>query len=933
MFRLMLQKLLHKKWMVLCLLIGNVLLIATATSYPMYKNASLKRMLDDEMEAYMKENSDCDIMNFFLSSQNGSNVKGYNSMVTKGDSTVKGIGIKVKNKVWHFNLVVSAANSLLARDDVGERQFEIGALSNFENCSNLLSGRYGCDGIGEDGCLEAVVTTDCLVNMNLLIGEELEFGYIKDASGKNIRVKIVGVVDPVREGNTSWVEEDKAFDNELLISYSAFEKIFLGETFAKSYIRCNWFYVFDLGSIEVKKIDHVLNETQAIADTSSLSLKITAPGYLSVLKSFKQTENKIHVTLIILQVPVMALLLAFLFMISGQMLSLEQNEISLLKSRGASKHQIGRLYLLQSTLVDLISCLIGLPIGILMCQLIGSSEAFLEFNFARLLSVKLSGEVWIYALAASAASILVTLIPALKASGLSIVKLKQKKARSSKKLWQKLYLDVIIFGVSVYGYYTFSRQTEDLAKDVMSGKGLDPLLYLSSVLFILGAGMIFLRIQPYVVKLIFAVGKKKWQPAGYASFLQIIRTGTKQQFVMLFLVLTVSLGIYDSTVARTIISNAEDNATYMIADDIVMVEAWKSNILSVQLDPTIELKYVEPDFGKYDNADGIEKAARVFIDNKVTFKHGNSLSVTTLMAVDTKEFGEAVIFDSSLLDKHINHYLNAISQDPDAILCSRSFESLQGYKVGDKLVYTGSDGKSVTGVIKDFVDYWPTFKPTEVRLLNDGTTEEVTNYLVVAHLSTIQSEWGKTPYHIFIRLRDNADKDFFYNFVENNKITLAKYENLADKKEDIRQDTLFQGTNGILTMSFIVILILCLAGYLIYWIMSIKSRELLFGVFRAMGMRKSEIVHMLFNEQLATGIFSIAVGALIGILSSRMFVPMIQLAYAGESQVTPLSLTIYGSDMIRLFSVILVMVIVSIVVLSKIVSSMKITNALKLGED
>ena len=303
------------------------------------------------------------------------------------------------------------------------------------------------------------------------------------------------------------------------------------------------------------------------------------------------------------------------------------------------------------------------------------------------------------------------------------------------------------------------------------------------------------------------------------------------------------------------------------------------------------------------------------------------------MAIDTKEFGEAVEFDSTLLDKHINHYLNSISQDPDSVLCSRSFETLFGYKVGDKLTYTGSDGKSIVGVIAGFVDYWPTFKPTGIRLLNDGTTEETTNFLIVAHLSTIQSEWGKTPYNVFLRLSDPSDENFIYDFVAENNIKLSKYENLADKKEAIRQDTLFQGTNGILTMSFIVILILCLAGYLIYWIMSIKSRELLFGVFRAMGMRKGEIVNMLFNEQLATGIFSIAAGAVIGVISSKMFVPMIQLAYAGENQVTPLRLTIYGSDMIRLFSVIFVMVVVSIVVLSRIVSSMKITNALKLGED
>lgn len=50
MIRFLMQKLLHKKWMVVSLLIGNVLLIAIACSNPMYKNASLQRTLTKSFE-------------------------------------------------------------------------------------------------------------------------------------------------------------------------------------------------------------------------------------------------------------------------------------------------------------------------------------------------------------------------------------------------------------------------------------------------------------------------------------------------------------------------------------------------------------------------------------------------------------------------------------------------------------------------------------------------------------------------------------------------------------------------------------------------------------------------------------------------------------------------------------------------------------------
>lgn len=931
MFRLMLQKLLHKKWMVFCLLIGNVLLIATATSYPMYKNASLKKMLDNELKVYSKSADDLGLVHFFLTCRNGGNINGVNNMFEVENTIASSLNVELDGITRHFSHVVTEMNTTLERDDVKPQQVKVGMLSGLPENSDILAGRMYSDSI-EDGVIEAVVTTEGMMKMNLLLDETVRFERLKDANGNKILVKIVGVVDPHKDADC-WIEESDVFENELLISQKYFEENYLGDKLNKYYIRFNWFYHLNAFSIDTKKSDLVIKATEELLDKNTNALKISEPGYLSVLKQFRQTENKVTVTLMILQVPVMALLLAFLFMISGQMLSMEQNEISLLKSRGASKGQIGVLYLIQSSVMSVFSLIIGLPLGILMCQFIGSSEAFLEFSTGTFLKVKVDKEVVYYALAAVLASILVTLIPALSASGLSIVRLKAKKARSGKKLWQKLYLDFIIFGISLYGLYSFNRQTDEMAAKVLEGAGLDPLLYLSSVFFILGAGMIFLRIQPLIVKLIFTIGKKFWKPASYASFLQIIRTGAKNQFVMLFLVLTVSLGIFDSTVARTIITNSENNITYLTGSDIVLNEAWASNMALASIDPSVELVYKEPDFGKFLNSENVEHAARVYVNDKAYVKNKNNKTDVTVMAIDTKEFGNTIVFDNSVLDKHINHYLNDMAVNPDFILVSRSFETLKELKVGDKLDYYNENGSPISGIIAGFVDYWPTFQPDGMTILSDGTSEKTKNYLIISHLSVIQAEWGKTPYSVYLKLKDQDNNEFFADYVTENKIQLVSYTNLNQEKENIRKSTLFQGTNGVLTMSFIIILVLCLAGYLIYWIMSIRSRELLFGVLRAMGMKKAEIIRMLFNEQLATGIFSIAVGGVIGVIGSKLFVPMIQLAYAGDNQVTPLKLTMQSSDFIKLGSMILVMVIACIAVLAVIISKMKITNALKLGED
>ena len=53
MLGIMLEKLWHKKWMNVCLLLGCILLTATVVSFPIYRSAAYNRMLTDEFESYI----------------------------------------------------------------------------------------------------------------------------------------------------------------------------------------------------------------------------------------------------------------------------------------------------------------------------------------------------------------------------------------------------------------------------------------------------------------------------------------------------------------------------------------------------------------------------------------------------------------------------------------------------------------------------------------------------------------------------------------------------------------------------------------------------------------------------------------------------------------------------------------------------------------
>ena len=656
-------------------------------------------------------------------------------------------------------------------------------------------------------------------------------------------------------------------------------------------------------------------------------IEVSKPVYMDLISELGTKVNKVSVTLLILQVPVLVLLCAFLFMISSQMLSLEQNEISMFKSRGAGGFQIFMLYFLQTLIVTTASAIIGIFLGRYMCQVLGSSNAFLEFVSRRALDVRITSEVWMYVGIAMLISVLMTVLPVISYSHVSIVSLKRNRARVKKSILQRFYLDFALLAFGLYGLYSFTKQKDDLVLKVMNGDSLDPMLYFSSSIFILGAGLVALRIQPLIVKILFKIGKKIWSPQTYASLLQIIRTSAKQYFIMCFLILTVALGIFNATVARTVLSNAENNTKYQIGPDVVMQERWKDNHEYVHTMAKDQLSYYEPSPARFDDIKGV--AARTNVLRETITLDG--LYEVDYMGINSKEFGEVVKMQDGLLPTHINNYLNVLAVDANAVLLSESFRSVYGYKIGDSITLTAVNHKEYTAVISGFFSYWPTYSATVMERQGDGSYVSENQFLIVGNLSTAQYSWEVRPYEVWFKMAGSADG--VYDFIEENKIDVVKFLDRYEETRKIRNQTLFQGTNGILTMSFIVILILCGAGFLIYWILSIRSRELLFGVFRAMGMSRGAILHMLVNEQIFSSCLAIALGALIGWIASRCYVPLIQIAYSSDRQTLPLELITKSSDMVRLFVVIGAVFIVCMVILTRIVLSMKITNALKLGED
>ena len=90
---------------------------------------------------------------------------------------------------------------------------------------------------------------------------------------------------------------------------------------------------------------------------------------------------------------------------------------------------------------------------------------------------------------------------------------------------------------------------------------------------------------------------------------------------------------------------------------------------------------------------------------------------------------------------------------------------------------------------------------------------------------------------------------------------------------------------------------------------------------------------MLILEQIFSGALSVLAGIGIGKLASRMYVPMLQMAYAAANQILPLELYTNGEDLLRLYGALALMMVICLLVLILLVFRLNMTKALKLGEE
>lgn len=949
------RKIINNKWLFLCLLIGALSACGVLSSIPLYSNAILQKVLTKDLENYHVQNKRSP--GAYTVELVGKGLYEKTLVNQVRDIAERQLSTSINLPVVEELASIKLNSMKISRDGddfFNEQRISANpvSLSNYEQHIKLVQGRIPSKEI-TGGTYEVVISLDAMNQLQLLMDQEyaLEWeDFLTKQQGQIARFKVVGVFTVEDVNSLFWSGWRLRDLNGALLFYEDQIQELLEKQDRVSIrsTEITWFY--DYRAVKIDQVDPILDileEQFRWNNRNGNIVKFTFPMQ-EVLETYQERQAQLRITLWILTIPMMLIICFYTMMISGLIVRNSRNEIAVIKSRGAGKFQVFLIYMIESVTLAAFSFIAGPRIGFFVCRVLGSSNGFLEFVNRKALIPVITSEIYGYSGIAAVIFMLFMLVPAVKASTTGIVEYKRNLANGAvKPFWQKFYLDILILVVCGYGYYNFTNRQNILGLSGLSGTeiGVDPLLFFISTFFILGVSLLFLRVYPLLVRMVFKLGNRLWNPVTYFSLLNVSRADRNLQSIMLFIILAISFGIMNANQARTINSHTVDKVMYHSGADVV-IEPY-NNLKHIQQSTpqgapqdlystsSTTIQYREPPYEQYKKINGYKSMTRVLVDDRATLTGGRrNVRTIRLLGITPHEFGKAAWFRSDLLPHHINEYLNLLTNAPTACLLSSSFEEEYAIEKGDNVSIRLGSGESLEFTVYGFIDYFPTCNPfTQLKAADNHEVKLDKAFFAIINHTYVMKKLPAMPYEIWLKKMPGVTDSSINDELNALNLSVERVDYASQEVIQKKNDPMLLGTNGVLTMCFIVTMFIAAIGFVLFWVLSIRERTLKFGIFRAMGMPMGSVTLIMLCEQLLVSVTAIVIGIILGSVASTIFIPMLEMIYSVYYQVPPFRITADISDYHKVLGMAGMMMFAGLVLLVGLVRSINVHQVLKMGED
>ncbi len=960
--RFLFRKMWNTRWLTLSTLAGLLVAVAFTTSIPIYADGALKRVVAQSLQ----ENSQ--------GLPAGTLLIGYQAAGGQTDwdafrSVDRYVTEEVPAKIGFPAEAAQKNASLRPTEVVPEdptrvdpsltRKMTMVSFSGLREKTEQAGGAWFAEHPEPDGTIQAVMMEEAMFRLELHVGDVLLYP-LYGGNNETLRVQIVGSFRPLNAADPYWYQGMDPLMNYLFISEPALLQD-LAEQRGIPLQTVKWYTAYDLREIQTSQLSPLaaaLNRIDIEVYKRSNSARVEI-SFAEMLGEFRRSSIQLQTLLFTLAAPMIAMVFYFITMNSRQALEKQRSDIAVLRSRGASTRQIFMLFLLEGAILGAAALLIGPFLGWFMAKSIGSANGFLEFVNRKAIPVGFSIDSVLAGLAAVVVAILAAVIPALVFTRTSIVDYKRSMARTEKKpFWQKWFLDIALLALAAYGWYLFNERQMVSFKTGMTTDQLNvqPFLFFVPALAIFAAGLVFLRLFPLLLKLVNLLWRKRLPVPFYLTITQLSRSANAYYPLMILLILTIGLGVYNASAARTIGLNAEERVMYQFGSDVVVKTVWEGQAEFAPTNPQqnggngagngggngggneggsgggggggggqpnapvpTRINYSEPPFEVFRTLPGVEHAARVLQAPANITVSGKTAGQGVVMGIVNVDFAHVAWLRKDMYAISPFKYLEWLGQVPEGAIISSNIAERFDLQRGDT-VQAVLNGQVVDFVIIGIEKYWPSEYPDEAPFL-------------VANLDYIYDQAPLIPYDVWLKMEPDAKVAPIIPILQENGIEIAQIDDMRSELAAQSKHPSRGGVFGILSLGFIVTVIVTLAGYVLYWFFNLSSRTVQIGILRAMGLSRKQLTGMLLLEQIFTAGLSIVLGFVIGKLTSLLFLPFLQTTENSINQIPPFRVVFSPVDTMRLSIVVCVMMIIGASLLVSHIRRLRVHQAVKLGEE
>ncbi|MDO8484592.1 MAG: hypothetical protein Q7S35_06570, partial [Candidatus Limnocylindrales bacterium] len=410
------------------------------------------------------------------------------------------------------------------------------------------------------------------------VGDVVEFEAGGDSGGR-IRAVVTGLFQPVdlRESYWNGLGDSflaPSFDNEppvlpLFVNGDAIWSVASATPGAVAEV--TWIIETDPAVLRQMHPSEILNAY----DPFEAEVEIQVPRS-TVFSGLEPAIRALERRILFARIPMFlmgALLLAvvayYMVMVAGLLADRRRADIAMLRSRGISSLQIGRLYALEGAAIVGIAALAGPLVARFVISQLGRLPIYEPVTGGASLPTELSWLSFVWAGAAGVGALAILAVPAVLHARTDIAGARRASGRPARVLWfQRFYLDAVVLVLGGLVLWELRTRRTVVTSGLEGQQSADITMLFAPALILVGVTIIFLRVYPPLLRLL-AWAAAPRAPIWLAMPLwRLSRNPFQYAWPMLLLVLAAGLAVLAAALGSTLERSSRERSAYQIGSDI-----------------------------------------------------------------------------------------------------------------------------------------------------------------------------------------------------------------------------------------------------------------------------------------------------------------------------------------------------------------------------